>query len=72
MACLTRALGLGGLLAGLANPATLILFYGDLGTMGAPPCEEALKKREHEEDQAVKKGGGLPGGILRGILRPFK
>ena len=70
-----KAWMLGGLLAGLANPATLVLFYGDLGTMGANPCEEALKKRELEEDQARKQGkkapAGLPGGIFKRLLRPF-
>ena len=67
---------LGGLLAGLANPATLILFYADLGTMGANPCEEALKKREEQEKAAARQGkkapASLPGGLFKGLLRPFE
>ncbi len=67
---------LGGLLAGLANPATLILFYADIGTMGANPCEEALQKREEQEKKAARQGkkapASLPGGLFKGLLRPFE
>jgi hypothetical protein len=37
---------LGGLLSGLANPAAILLLYGDTGTkgMGANPCEDIGKR----------------------------
>ncbi|MEH6579483.1 MAG: AsmA family protein [Amphritea sp.] len=47
---------LGGLLMGLANPASLLLMYGKLGTLEENPCEEAVKQREDKEAQAKDQG----------------
>jgi|GEM_PF-4969226 len=66
---------LGGILAGLANPAALILIHGNIGTLGANPCEAALQKRDLEEKKAAKKGDtliNLPGRPVKRILDLFK
>lgn len=39
----------GKLWIGLANPATLILFFGDIGTGEANPCAAAIDRREAAE-----------------------
>lgn len=71
----SRAWSLGGILAGLANPGTLLLMYGNLGTLEANPCLEALKQRELTEQQAQQEGRRepkrLPGKILEFIRSPL-
>jgi len=71
---LGRKWGLGGFLLGLANPATLLLMYSDLGTGVHNPCYEAVVNREAKEAEAEKDGSSdslkLPRGNLLKKLLP--
>ncbi len=55
---LSTAKTVGKLWIGLANPATLILFFGDTGTGKANPCAAAIDRREaaEAEEASAKRG----------------
>jgi hypothetical protein len=59
---------LGGVLAGLANPGTLLFMYGSLGAEEQNPCLQAVKQRDLKEQQAVKEGKPAPERLPRKLL----
>ncbi|TNF98569.1 MAG: AsmA family protein [Gammaproteobacteria bacterium] len=66
-----------GVLLGLANPATLLVMYSDLGSGEQNPCAKAVEKREAVEEKAEEEGKELealrlPGKLLRTITSPFR
>lgn len=71
----SKAWMLGGVLAGLANPATLLITYGKTGYVSGNPCVDAVKLRENKEIEATQSGesepANLPTRILNRLFNPF-
>jgi uncharacterized protein involved in outer membrane biogenesis len=66
-----------GVLLGLANPATLLVMYADLGSGEQNPCAKAVLEREAIEEKAEEEGKELealklPGKLIKTLTSPFR